>query len=600
MGGGLLQLITIGAQDVYITGDPQITFFKLVYRRHTNFAIESREQISNNNITSGIRTDIDIKREGDLINHMYLRIENPSAADTNFKKTKAKTFISNIINQNIYVENASDLKVNMDVMITAGVYNTSSTPNTVPYSMFRTSIIAIDYSNNILTITGKYPIIKNSTKLITTNGEFDTDYEYNMGFILPSVAGTTIAAGTKAPFQIVEVNGYGSGVKGTDDASFYEGTDIYSGASGIRGTANDIYVTAARISASGIPASGGSGSADLELRNINISGIYTAGNVGVSGIPYDMIVPTGSAKTNSWSLTDGSSSSCCSTNLNAYNLIDHIDLLIGGNTIDTMTGDLMDIWNELTITNGNKKEFDLMTSIEDSKYSYLPLYFWFNKTPGLALPLIALQYHTVTVRIFWKNNLPIKDQNCHLFIDYVFLDSSERRRFAQSPHEYLVETWQHHEQPNLGTTEQVSLIFNHPVKEMVWRAQLNNDTYVSWDSITLKFNNSERLTARHGDYFQRVQPFYHHNAIPTKDKGIHCYSFAIKPEEHQPSGSCNFSRLDNVTLSLSTCIKSDGLTAISLTQFDGSTADNLNLHVYVVCYNILRIMSGMGALAFAN
>lgn len=216
------------------------------------------------------------------------------------------------------------------------------------------------------------------------------------------------------------------------------------------------------------------------------------------------------------------------------------------------------------------------------------------------MPLIALQYHTVTVRVHWKGDLPIAAQSAHLFIDYVFLDSSERRRFAQSPHEYLVETWQHHEESNLRESEKVNLIFNHPVKEILWRARLNNQTYISWDSITLRFNSSDRLSARHSDYFQRIQPFYHHNAIPSKDKGIHCYSFAIKPEEHQPSGTCNFSRLDNVTLSLERAIATDGITGIPKTQFDGNTENNIHLQVYVISYNVLRIMSGMGALAFAN
>ena len=131
MGGGLLQLVTIGAQDVFISGDPQITFFKLVYKRHTNFAIESKSQISNSQLTSaGGRTDIDIKREGDLISHMYLRIQNPAAtastSATETCNTLAKTFITNVINQSIYVENASLFEKNMDIMITAGVYSSSS------------------------------------------------------------------------------------------------------------------------------------------------------------------------------------------------------------------------------------------------------------------------------------------------------------------------------------------------------------------------------------------------------------------------------------------------------------------------------------------
>jgi len=412
-----MQLVSIGAQDVYITGDPQITFFKLVYRRHTNFAIESREQLSSNNITSTGRTDIDIKREGDLINHMYLRIKNPVRTDVNHKKTLAKTFVTNVINQNIHVENAQHFNVNMDIMITAGVYNTSN--STTPFSMYRTTILSIDYDNNILTITGKYPVIKNASSTYTTGYGFVNGYTYNMGFILYDTTNTAkIHAGTKAPFQVVEIKGYNEPHRGENDSSWIIGNNIYPKAGGVRGTSTDTYTTAANIAVNGISGNLATGPLITPFNvSTSASGIYSPD--GSNEIPYDMILPAGAAS-ESWHANDASSDSCCSNNLNGYHLIDRIDLLIGGNTIDTMTGDLMDIWNELTITNGNKHEFNLMTSVENSQYAYLPLYFWFNKTPGLALPLIALQYHTVTVRIKWKDNLPIVDQNAQLFIDYIF------------------------------------------------------------------------------------------------------------------------------------------------------------------------------------
>ena len=672
MGGGLLQLVTIGAQDVFISGDPQITFFKLVYKRHTNFAIESKSQISNNNISSGGTTDIDIKREGDLINHMYLRLTNPTTTDTaETCNTLSKTFITNVINQNIYVENASKFEKHMDIMITAGVYSSTTTPR----SVYRTTIIDIDYDSNILTITGKYPVVKYNAAFFTTAHILDTDYKYSDGFIIDQTTGT-VSAGTKCPFQVVEVRGHSANANGTTD-TWTDCTDLWTAVSGVRGISGDMYsrpvlqrsavftvantghdveigqtITQANgfVGIVSTALSAGSGllncvilagtpvdSLDLTRQsdetnagalleaaaaisavvitngfsNVSASG-YVVGGQSLgggtqaqisSGLPYDMILPTANTgATTTWAATNGEESACCSTNVNGYQLIDKIELLIGGTVIDTITGDLMDMWNELTINNGNKEQFNLMTSVEEGKYSYLPLYFWFNKSPGLALPLIALQYHEVRVRIRWNSNLPVTSQTAELFVNYIYLDSAERRRFAQSTHQYLIEVWQQQDPPLISDTTQARLIFNHPVKELLWRAQKNNGNYVSWDQITLKFNGSDRLSTRHSDYFQRVQPFYHHSAIPNKIHGIHCYSFAIKPEEHQPSGTCNFSRLDNVILTLNGLRKYDGITADNFIQFSGSTTTTttIKLNVYALAYNVLNIMSGMGALAFAN
>ena len=674
MGGGLLQLVTIGAQDVFISGDPQITFFKLVYKRHTNFAIESKSQISNNNISSGGTTDIDIKREGDLINHMYLRLTNPTTTDTaETCNTLSKTFITNVINQNIYVENASKFSKHMDIMITAGVYSSTTTPR----SVYRTTIIDIDYDSNILTITGKYPVVKYNAAFFTTAHILDTDYKYSDGFIIDQTTGT-VSAGTKCPFQVVEVRGHSANANGTTN-TWTDCTDLWTAVSGVRGISGDMYsrpvlqrtltttgatgTTALKKGATVFQATSGfvgillsdlaaAGSQNITLSilvgtlntaeillsekadggtavtaiaadafgtvavtngfsNVSASG-YVVGGQSLgggtqaqisSGLPYDMILPTANTgATTTWASTNGEESACCSTNVNGYQLIDKIELLIGGTVIDTITGDLMDMWNELTINNGNKEQFNLMSSVEEGKYSYLPLYFWFNKSPGLALPLIALQYHEVRVRIRWNSNLPVKSQTAELFVNYIYLDSAERRRFAQSTHQYLIEVWQHQDPPLISDTTQARLIFNHPVKELLWRAQKNNGNYVSWDQITLKFNGSDRLSTRHSDYFQRVQPFYHHSAIPNKIHGIHCFSFAIKPEEHQPSGTCNFSRLDNVILTLNGLRKYDGITTDNFTQFSGSTTTTttIKLNVYALAYNVLNIMSGMGALAFAN
>jgi len=96
-------------------------------------------------------------------------------------------------------------------------------------------------------------------------------------------------------------------------------------------------------------------------------------------------------------------------------------------------------------------------------------------------------------------------------------------------------------------------------------------------------NGHDRFSTRGAGYFSLVQPYQHHTRIPDAI-GIYVYSFALNPEQHQPSGSVNMSRIDNATLLL------------NLTT--GTNA--VKLHVYAVNYNVLRVMAGMGGLAYSN
>ena len=102
----------------------------------------------------------------------------------------------------------------------------------------------------------------------------------------------------------------------------------------------------------------------------------------------------------------------------------------------------------------------------------------------------------------------------------------------------------------------------------------------------LQLNGQDRFSEREGTYFDLVQPYQHHTRNP--DTGINVYSFALRPEEHQPSGSCNFSRIDNATLQL----------VLSNATVEGT--NTAKVRVYATNYNVLRVMSGMGGLAYSN
>ena len=544
MGGGLMQLVAYGAQDVYLTGNPQITFWKVSYRRHTNFAMESIEQTFNGQADFGRRVTCTISRNGDLAYRTYLQVTLPE------------------INQQMA--------------------NTGSSANDGVYARW------LDFP-----------------------GE---------------------------------------------------------------------------------------------------------------------------------------------------QMISQVEVEIGGQRIDRQYGDWMHIWNQLTLTSEQQRGYYKMvgnttqlTFITDPSFNdvdgpcesnaprqvcaprnalpettlYVPFQFWYCRNPGLALPLIALQYHEVKINLdirpldecLWA----VGTLNCNgstgsgkvttaynqslvaasLYVDYVFLDTDERRRMAQNPHEYLIEQLQFTGDESVGSSSnKIKLNFNHPVKELVWVVQPDENvdycaslecgqtlysvlgaqpfnytdavdalpnaihsfggpegvaattqSYIDsaglfhdagavdvttqnyWNQpnggadygtpqlgmagiqnsgvsdagtfvmaetslemhcwgenpvVTgkLQLNGQDRFSEREGTYFDLVQPYQHHTRNP--DTGINLYSFALRPEEHQPSGSCNFSRIDNATLQL----------VLSNATVEGTKT--AKVRVYATNYNVLRVMSGMGGLAYSN
>jgi hypothetical protein len=280
-----------------------------------------------------------------------------------------------------------------------------------------------------------------------------------------------------------------------------------------------------------------------------------------------------------------------STNVvSAHDLVKSVEVEIGGQRIDKHYGAWLSIWNELTQTAGHWAGYNKMTTVDAPevvgtpvvKTLYMPLQFWFCRNPGLALPLIALQYHEVKINIeFESAPTGVTMSNASLYVDYIYLDTDERRRFAQVSHEYLIEQLQF--TGDESPSSKIKLNFNHPVKELVWVEYDNNGApTTTYSSAKLQLNGHERFSVRKPAYFQLVQPYQHHERVP-ENKHINVYSFALKPEEHQPSGTCNMSRIDNATLNLE-----------SINQ-TGSA-----VKVFAVNYNVLRVMSGMGGLAYSN
>ena len=326
----------------------------------------------------------------------------------------------------------------------------------------------------------------------------------------------------------------------------------------------------------------------------------------------------------------------------AERAIKDVELSIGGQRIDKHYQTWWRLYSELYLDASKKTTYGKMTTGVAGKKVYLPLIFFFNRNPGLALPLIALQYHEV--RLDFDLTSEFDDyavaSSFKVYANYIYLDTEERRRFAQKGHEYLIEQVQHTGTDTLSAgSNQKRLSFNHPVKELVWclsqsdkkinnmwnftshvgagqpqlatdvgtlvaEAQVSADigncpriqnvggAVTAWDEdassnmtdMKLVLNGQDRFKEQGSKYFNSVQPYNHHSGSPMP--GIYSYSFALKPEEHQPTGTCNFSRIDNAQ--------------VAINAVGSASGEPLTLNMFAVNYNVLRIQSGMGGLAFSN
>ena len=367
-------------------------------------------------------------------------------------------------------------------------------------------------------------------------------------------------------------------------------------------------------------------------------------------------------------------------------MFDKIEILIGGQVIDIHPGHWMEIYSRLNYKqsgrsypvtqkmNGVDHTCDSQQSIYidgDKIYKYsnyqrmsfsggvsgnpksdpinigrisIPLQFWFCKNIGLALPLIALQYNEVVVNIKFNslnkfmvdNNLdknPIDGCNGELWVEYIYLDTDERRRFAKISHEYLIDQVQYIDHELQNGNNSIDLKYNNSVKELIFACDWDNDinhgiipglgnnnTNISLEANSQNLFNAERSL----NYFTRNQIFERHIGNPNIQGGgegmipyidlndnktkvyydnenccifdpIGIYSFALKPAEHQPTGTFNFSTIQDCRLIIKNmCPPRATLPDQLLINY----REKRLLRVYAVNYNILRIMSGMGSLAY--
>jgi hypothetical protein len=326
-------------------------------------------------------------------------------------------------------------------------------------------------------------------------------------------------------------------------------------------------------------------------------------------------------------------------------LIQEITVEVGEQEIDRQNGEWMEIWSSYTTTMDKQTGFYNMIGKVDGfnipnllgpQKLYVPLSFWFCRNPGLALPLIALQYHPVRInltlrplnQLFYSPALttpdcttlevtPVSIIELMLWGDYIHLDVEERRRFVSNTHEYLIEQVQYTSPIPVApgaSSVMLRMEFNHPLRELFWYIQRDDMTryheYFNYSSLgiyedgirqdilqdaVLQLDGFDRFQVRDAGYFRLVQPWQYHTVIP-EDFFVYSYSFAIQPESVQPCGSMNASRIDSIVLNVNLNPNVIGVPP-------GSSPPYLNpptFHgrVYAINHNVFRIADGFGGVLF--
>ncbi len=333
------------------------------------------------------------------------------------------------------------------------------------------------------------------------------------------------------------------------------------------------------------------------------------------------------------------------TNSVAHALIQEVSLEIGEQEIDKQTGEWMELWSNYTVGEDKKQAWNNMIgkvaggsqgnapsttlNLFGPFSLYVPLRFWFCKNPGLYLPLLALQYHPIRVNIKLRplNEMFVVDvpgtnpcditaasasiTSMNLYGDFVHLDVEERRRFVSNAHDYLIEQVQYTNSLPIDSssiTVQLPMEFNHPIRELFWFIQrdaaVNAHQWFNYSNLAIsesttsvtglqnpitsaliKLEGMDRFDERTADYFRLVQPYQYHTVVPLDDF-VYSYSFCFRPEDTQPSGSMNASRIDTLTLQL------------TMNNMVSPARGKSNARIYALNHNVLRIVDGFGGLLF--
>ena len=596
MAGGLMQLTVYGSEDIFLTGTPQITFFKIVYRRHTNFSVESIPQNFLGPINFGQEMTSIIEKNGDLMGRVYLQIDIPSVnlqkniANWSNSETHARLQYEQIKKlyqlANDYFAKNRDMANKLNILLKTNNISLEDIVTAITNENFVGSVDTAAYN------------------LQTYIADPDNQHFNSLPEMTDQIKTDLINMVTQSNLHMLALNKIVNEQptilrKKLLDLINYQ---LYPAMSDLYEKIYTMYLAKEKIYQS--------------FANRTYRERYQFAWVEELG----------------------------------HAIIDYVSVQIGNKTIDKQTGDWLIVFNKLFLPVeqtenyyrmiGNVEELITFDNSVKNRYRLIiPFQFWFCRHNGLYLPLISLRYHDVVFNVKLKEltklcyieknpellDIPniqsqynINLDNAQLYVDYIFLDLEERRRFAQTTHEYLIETVQYEEIDYDGNQQfNLHLNFAHPTKFVVWYAQPmsyrenpNGDNKCQWnnfgtksnktispfDYMYLRLNNNNRTDPDLGiNYYNYLQPYWYFISSPTD--GLNVYSFGIKPTELQPAGTLNLSRIDDFGI---VGKFTDDFMDLVDDAIQQTGIPDIHIGVYVMSYNILRFASGMAGLAFEN
>ena len=520
MSGGLMQLVAYGAQDIYLTGNAQITFFKVVYRRHTNFSMESIEQTFNGQADFGKKVTATISRNGDLIHRVYLQVTLPSVtttvADTAFRWLN---WVGHVLVKNVEVEIGGQ-RIDKHYGDWMHIWN-ELTQTAGHQSGYANMVGNVPRLTQPVSGAGDATADCNSTSCIPQTTLFvplQFWFCRNAGLALPLIA---------LQYHEVKIN-----------LEFREAVDCCWR----RGTVTTPQLVAASLWVDYIYLD-----TDERRRFAQVSHEYLIEQLQFTG---DESVTSASNK----------------IKLNFNHPVKEIVWVVQPDSnVDRVA----------TLAIGGPQWFNYTDRVDESYFSGTPQDPLGGGMGGASAVVGNFPFSMPMVGGRVRHAGDAGPAPAGLSADVNVANAGDATTTPGNVG-WNVDNLDFHDLLNSGANWQG------------WSSGLRafdkgqNPVQVA----KLQLNGHDRFAEREGRYFNLVQPFQHHENVPAT--GINVYSFALKPEEHQPSGTCNFSRIDNATLHL------------TLTSQSVKKNRACKVRIYAINYNVLRIMSGMGGLAYSN
>ena len=548
MGGGLMQLVAYGAQDVYLTGNPQITFWKVTYRRHTNFAMESIEQTFNGQADFGRRIQCTVSRNGDLAYRTYLQVTLPEINQDDEPANNVDVYAR-------WLDCPGEQMISMVEVEIGGqridrqygdwmhIWNqlTQTSEQEDGYAKMIGNTTQLTYLTDpafadVATACGAANVPeavcapRNALPETTLYVPLQFWFCRNPGLALPLIA---------LQYHEVKIN---IEIRPMDECLF----------------------AVKNVNAVVAPAT---------ANNVKATGAYAKSLVAAS-LYVDYI------------FLDTDERRRMAQNPHEY-LIEQLQFT-GDESIGSSS-------NKIKL-NFNHPCKELVWVVQpDANVSYCDSFVQdkvlnkalgaqpFNYTDAIdALPNSIRAYSSAAQLAGANKNTGVID------VDGLFQSPSANSASNAAAAAGSIQDAAKHDGLNAafpsGQVHGVSDAGAFVLAETALKMHCWGENPVV--TAKLQLNGQDRFSEREGSYFDLVQPFQHHTRTP--DTGINVYSFALRPEEHQPSGTCNFSRIDNATLQLVVSAAAIG------------TANTAKVRVYATNYNVLRVMSGMGGLAYSN